>query len=89
MNFYMLYKNFKNYIRLLIKIVNLFLFKKDLFIFREGEQKGEREGDKCQLVASLTPQQGTEPATWARALTSDPLGVCRMMPNQLSHTGQG
>ena len=73
------------------------LFFKILFLyFREGVGR-EKEKYQCEretLIGSLpyTPQPGTEHSTQARALvgnqTSDLL-LCRMTPNQLSHTSQG
>ena len=68
-------------------------FFKVLFIFREREREGEREGMKHQcVVASCTPLRGTWPATQACALirnrTSDPL-VCKPLLNPLSYTSQG
>ena len=44
------------------------------------------------ICLSHVPQLGTKPTTQACALTWNPtrnLSVCRTMPNQLSHSGQG
>ena len=52
----------------------------------EGKKKGRE-----RLVASYMHWPGTEPATQACALTRTGTGnilLCRMMPNQLSHTSQ-
>ena len=68
-----------------------FLKRFYLFIFRESGRKGERKGEKHQLVALTRPQPGTRLVTQACALTgngpSDP-SLCGTMPNQVSHTGQ-
>ena len=45
------------------------LFILDLFIFKQREREGEREGEKHPLAASHTPQSGTWPAAQACALT--------------------
>ena len=66
-------------------VINIFsqLFK-TLFIFRERGRKAEREGSTDQspfaraLKPGYVPQPGVEPATFRG-----------MMPEQLSHTGQG
>ena len=77
--------------------LHLSLFKY-LFIFREKERKGEREGEKHQMckryidqVPLARPQLGTWPATQACALTKDrtsDLSVHRLPLNPLSHTSQ-
>ena len=62
----------------------------------EGREK-EREKHWYERETSIscllhTPWPGTEPATQACALTRNrtcDLSVCRMTPNQLSHTSQG
>ena len=77
----------------------LFLFIY-LFIFileRGGGGGRKRERKTLTWETSIgclpnTPWPGTKPATQACALTRNRTGdlsVCRMMPNQLSHTGQG
>ena len=58
-----------------------------------------REREKHQCVTETftvcllyMPRPETEPTTQAYALTRNStrdLSLCRMMPNQLSHTGQG
>ena len=69
------------------------IFKKTLFIFREGKggRKRGRETSMCGCL-SCTPNWGTWPSPQACALTgnrtSDPL-VCRPALNPLSHTSQG
>ena len=62
-----------------------------LFIFREREREGERERNINRLPLEHT-QNGIESTTQACVptgnRTSDIL-ICGMMPNPLSHTGQG
>ena len=76
---------------------NSFLFKISFIFLREGRE-GERKGNKhwCERETSLNflsyaPQLETEPATQAHApignWTHD-LSLCRMMPNEVSHTGE-
>ena len=65
---------------------NIYLF------IKERGWEGEREGEECQLVASLTrPLPGTGPATQACALTGNGTGDPSLLQGdgQLSHTGQG
>ena len=69
-----------------------------LFISRERRREGEREGakhqcEKHQSVASLVcPSLGLNPQPrhmcpdWNQ---TESLLLCEMMPNQLSHAGQG
>ena len=75
------------------------IFFLDLFIyFREEGREKEKERNidvrvKHRSFAFPThPGMGTKPATQARALTGNrtcDLSLCRMMPNQPSHTGRG
>ena len=69
-----------------------------LFTFREKEREREREGEKhrCAWETDWLPlahtRPRTKPATQEYALTgyrTSNLSLCRMMPNQLSHAGQG
>ncbi|KAF6090917.1 hypothetical protein HJG60_012262 [Phyllostomus discolor] len=81
-----------------LNFLNIFIFKKILFIYfwREGNggrKGGRKRGRKTSInCLSHTPQLGMEPATQACALTGNQtsdLSLCRTMLNQLSHTGQG
>lgn len=78
----------------------IFLLLKKCFnwYLREERLEGERRGNidvkaKHRSPASCTPYQGSSPhATWTCALTRDRTGsllVYGVMPNTLSHTGQG
>ena len=80
-----------------VEAANLFIFLRFyLFTFRQNRRMGEREGEKhhCekhQSVAShMHPDWGPNPQSrhgpWNQI--SD-LPLCRVTPNQLSHTGQG
>ena len=77
------------------KFCCLLFFKKILLIFRERGWERERKGEKHQseretLIGCLL--HVSRQATQASALTRNGTGnlsVCRMMPNQLSHTAQG
>ena len=55
--------------------------------------RGRETSISCLIRLPLTPPQlGTEPAAQACTLTTSPtsdLSLCRMMPNQMSHAGQG
>ena len=65
---------------------NRVIFKKILFIFREG--KGGRETLMWERNLLNKPWLGTEPTTWACSLTGNwtsNLSLCRTMPNQLNH----
>ena len=90
--------------RVELRFVNLFIQEFYLYLFpsektfltlerREGREKRGKNigvGEKHQFLLH-TPQLGTKPATHVCALTWNRtcnLLVCRMMPNQLSHTGQ-
>ena len=69
-------------------------FLKILFIdFREGGRKGRKyRCEKHWSDASCMCSVRTEPTTQACALTRNGTGslpLCRTMPDQLSHTGQG
>ena len=77
-------------------------FLKILFIYFQREGKGGRKKGRrkhrCERetwIGGLSYSSdclGTEPATQARGLTrnqTDDLSLCRMMPNQQNHTGQG
>ena len=61
-----------------------------LFLARgEGRKRGTEPSIGC---LSHTPRQGTEPTTQACALTENGTGdpsLCRTMPKQLRHAGQG
>ena len=68
-------------------------FKDFIYLFSERgegrEKEGERNIDQLPLVS--TPMR-TKPTIQACALTGNRthgLSLCRMTPNQLSHTGQG
>ena len=71
-----------------------FLFLKRFhYFFREVEERNINVREKYQSAASRTrPDQGPNPATQVGALTGNQtsdLSLCRMMPNQSSHTSQG
>ena len=84
---------------LLFIIYYLFTF---LFIYfkskrvRDGERKGQNHRCQREMLTSScllhTPCLWTQPATQGCSRPGDQttdLSHCRMMPNQLSHTGQG
>ena len=70
-----------------------------LIDFREKGQEGEGAGEKhqCERETSVgcllyMPGLGNTPTSWPCALTRNRTGdflVCGVMPNQLSHAGQG
>ena len=72
-----------------------FLFKIFyLFVFRESVKRGRETStwETSKHCLSYAPWLGTEPTTQACAVTRNQtcnLSLCRMTPNQLSHTGQG
>ena len=82
----------------LLSIFNI-NFKDFIYLFLERRGKGKREGEKHQCeretsIGSLSygPQLGTQTETQVLALTGNHtshLSLCRMMPNQPRHAGQG
>ena len=71
-----------------LKILNIFLNFTFMFDIRERRMEGEREAEKHRLSAFRPTRDRT--ATQTCALTGNratDLSVCRMTPNQLSHTG--
>ena len=62
------------------------------FFKREWKREKERETETSTGCLPYAPKLGMEPAAQAYALTGNQtqdLLICRMTPNQLSHTGQG
>ena len=74
-------------------IIAYFLRMKILFIFLEAGKGREKERERNTDVRDLQVDRlGTEPAPQAQAVTGNQTGdlsLCRTMPNQLNHTGQG
>ena len=70
----------------------LFFFRFYFLNLEKGEGR-EKEGEKHRSVASCTHSNPwIKPTTQACTLTGNrtsDLSLCRMMPSQLSHTGQG
>ena len=75
--------------------VYIFFFFKKYFIYLFLERGKGREKERERNIDRLPlahPQRGTGPITQGCALTgnrSTDLSLCRMTPNQLSHTSQG
>ena len=61
-----------------------------LFIFREGGRQAQREGNiSLPPVCALTWERTAIQAHVLTGNQTSDLLLCRTMPNQLSHTGQG
>ena len=71
----------------------LFFKNEDFIYFFRGGEGREKERERNTDVRDLQVDRlGTEPAPQAQAVTGNQTGdlsLCRTMPNQLNHTGQG